>query len=469
VPTVLAALKKMSPERKIFAGLETPRKKSVGKTLEELIDENITSAIVTGYISSNVDFAEKLYIRKPEESSLLFEGSFYPMTREEAYEKISVANIELGSMNVAENILEEKEGDFSLIILNEKRIVAARDPLGVVPLYYGENNFMVALASNKKALWNLGIQEPKCFPPGNVAVASNGGFKFKPVRTLIYPDPKYIGLEEASQILQRILECSIRKRISDLKKVAVAFSGGLDSSLVAFLANKCGAEVQLIYVSLENQTETQEALKAAEDLDLPIRVHLFKLTDVEKVISRVVWLVEEPDPVKTSIGIPFYWTAEKAAETGFRVLLAGQGADELFGGYQRYVTEYIREGDEKVRKTMFQDVFKIHENNTERDAKICNFHDIELRLPFGSFELAQFALCLPTELKFEKRIDSLRKLVLRKAAKNLGIPDEIADKPKRAVQYSTGINNALKKIAKEHNVSIGEYVNQLFLKAKIHN
>jgi asparagine synthase (glutamine-hydrolysing) len=95
--------------------------------------------------------------------------------------------------------------------------------------------------------------------------------------------------------------------------------------------------------------------------------------------------------------------------------------------------------------------------------KICGFHDVELRLPFASYEIADFALSLPVELKIEKKADSLRKLVLRKVAENLGLPASIAEKPKRAVQYSTGINDALKKIANKHKRTIKEYVNALFL------
>jgi asparagine synthase (glutamine-hydrolysing) len=217
---------------------------------------------------------------------------------------------------------------------------------------------------------------------------------------------------------------------------------------------------------MENESETEEAIAVSEALNLPLQVHLFKDSDVEKTLPKVVALIEEADPIKVSVGVPFYWTAEKAAEAGLRVVLAGQGADELFGGYQRYVNEYCKDGSEAVLKTMFNDVVNIHKSNLERDLKITSYHDIELRLPFASFGIAEFAVSLPIECKIEPRPDTLRKLVLRRVALNAGMPSSVVDKPKKAVQYSTGINDAVKRIAKKNGKTVKEYVNELFQESK---
>jgi asparagine synthase (glutamine-hydrolysing) len=398
------------------------------------------------------------------DTTVLFDGRIYsPTLGASGTETIGKKLQRLDHFKASEAFLKEVEGDFSFIIAEPQRIIAGRDPVGVQPLYYGENRTVAALASNRKALWKLGIDEALSFPPGHLAFVSREGFKFKPVKTLVYSEPKQVTMQKAAETLQRLLERSVRRRVSGTKEIAVAFSGGLDSSVVAFLAKKCQANVHLIHVSLENRPETEEAKKAADGLSLPLHVYLFREADVEKVVSRVVELIEEADPIKASIGVPFYWTAEKASEAGFRVLLAGQGADELFGGYQRYVNDYLLYGKERVRRAMFDDVVRLHESNIERDVKICGFHDVELRLPFASYQIAKFALNLPVELKIERKVDSLRKLVLRKVAADVGLPSSMVEKPKKAVQYATGISDALKKLAKKQGRTVKDYVNTLFL------
>jgi asparagine synthase (glutamine-hydrolysing) len=425
------------------------------KSTVAVLEKREENAILSQY--------EKQHCFCLEDAKVLFDGRIYSADPSISGKRVFVEKLQQANrIKASEAFLKETEGDFSFIIVEPRRIIAGRDPIGVAPFYYGENSNIAALASNRRALWKLGVDETKSFPPGHLAFVSREGFKFKPVRTLTNSPPKIITMQEAAQTLLKLLEQSISERLWGTKKIAVAFSGGLDSSIVAFLASKRSMNVHLIHVSLENRSETEDAKKAAEELKLPLHVYLFREGDVERVVAKVVELIEEPDLVKASIGVPFYWAAEKAARAGFNVILAGQGADELFGGYQRYVNEYLLEGKEKVREMMFKDVVRLHESNIERDEKICGFHDVELRLPFASYELAKFAVTLPLELKIERKAGSLRKLVLREVAEKIGLPSFITTKPKRAVQYSTGINGALRRLAKKEKATVAAYINKLF-------
>ncbi|MCW4046193.1 MAG: asparagine synthetase B [Candidatus Bathyarchaeota archaeon] len=454
---VVSVLKSLHTGKHVNFGIASSTIVRTYKDVDAFRNYGLKLPVVMGYAFSNAHPNAEPQCVKLEDAAIVFDGQIYSPTGTSAIELLAKKPLQ---RDRGKALFDEIEGDFSFLIAEPKSITAGRDVVGVQPLYYGENKKVAALASSRKALWKLGIEKTSSFPPGNLAFVTSEGFKFKPVKTLTYAKPKTITMQTAAKTLQKLLEQSIHRRIAGTTEVAVAFSGGLDSSVVAFLAKKCGADMRLIHVSLENRPETEEAKKAADLLRLPIQVHLFKEADVEKVISKVVGLIEEPDPVKASIGIPFYWTAEKAAEAGLHVLLAGQGADELFGGYQRYVSDYLTYGEENVRRAMFEDVARLHESNIERDVKICRFHGVELRLPFASYQIAQFALSLPLELKIEKNQNSLRKLVLRKVAENIGLPKSIVEKPKKAMQYATGVSDALKN--SEGNKTVKEYVNMLF-------
>lgn len=462
---VVSVLKALSAERSDCSEVATPTGCRVGKDADALESQDLKSATAVGYTFPKTLPHGETQSARLESAALVFTGRIYSPTRKASAAKFVANKLKQDHHKAAETLLDEVEGDYAFIVAEPEAIIAGRDPIGVQPLYYGENRNVAALAANRKALWKLGVEKVQSFPPGHLAFVSREGFKFKPVKTLEYSKPKQMTMQEAAGTLQRLLENSVRKRTWGLQEVAVAFSGGLDSSVIAFMAKKCRVDVQLIHVSLEKQHETEEAKKAADELNLPIQVNLFREEEVEKVARKVVGLVEEPDPVKLSIGVPFYWAAEKTAEAGFKVLLAGQGADELFGGYQRYVNDYLLYEKEEIRKKMFDDVAKLHESNIERDVKICSFFDVELRLPFASYAIADFALSLPLELKIEKKADSLRKLVLRKVAESMGLPSSIAEKPKKAVQYATGVSDALKKLAKKQKATVNGYVNELFLQS----
>ena len=245
----------------------------------------------------------------------------------------------------------------------------------------------------------------------------------------------------------------------------MAFSGGLDSSIIALLSKKSETNVQLIHISMEDQFETEHARVAADELKLPIQVRTYSEEDVSRTLPAVLRAIEEPDPVKASIGIPIYWASEQAAKMNLRVMLAGQGGDELFAGYKRYVDQFVNEGSEAASATVFNDIIRMHESNLERDFKICNSLGIELRLPFASWQIVKFAVDLPVELKIQPFDDTLRKLVLRQAALNMRLPESMANRPKKAVQYATGVNSVLKRLAGKNGLTVKKYLEKTFRKA----
>jgi asparagine synthase (glutamine-hydrolysing) len=227
------------------------------------------------------------------------------------------------------------------------------------------------------------------------------------------------------------------------------------------LAKLFTVEVQLITVGLENPHELQHAKAAADILGLPLHIQAYTQDDVEQTLPKVLWLIEEPDVMKAGVAIPLFWTARIASKLGFHILLAGQGADELFGGYQRYLKDYVT-GDKALRDSIYHDVKTCYEKNFQRDNQACSFHKVELRLPFTDKKVVDFSLSLPTHLKTKSPRDSLRKRVLRLTAQNLGMPQFIFNRRKRAVQYATGVNKALRRLARKESLNSREYVKRVF-------
>lgn len=460
--TAYEMLKISATEKPEAVGIASPFNVKTGKDVHALQGQDLDSHIIIGHIFSKTVKLDKPQPTQVKNATIVFEGRMYPPKKGISDAEAFTREMQQDRYRTVMRLIKEIEGDFAFAVAEPDKLIAGRDPVGLQPLFYGESEECAVLASERKTIWRIGLEDVHSFPPGHIAIADERGFKFQPIKTIHYSQPNRATMQAAAEELQALLQQSIRQRVSGLKEIAVAFSGGLDSSIIAFLAKKSKLKVRLIHVSLKNQPETEHARAVAKELELPLHVQLFTEEDVEKVVQRTVELIEEPDPIETSIGIPFYWTARKTAEMNLKVLLAGQGADELFGGYKRYVDDYLIHGSEKTRKRMFNDVARLYETNLEGDFKICNFHKVELRLPFATYRIAKFALGLPIRLKIEPKRDTKRKLVLRKAAENLGLSQLVIGKPKKAIQYATGVNNILKKIAKKNGLSIKEYLSNMF-------
>ena len=464
VRTALTMLEAMNSNNLEAYGVASPKTIRIEKSLSTLQKTRVKSSTAVGYAFSQILPKDKPQPLKLDDAAIVFDGRLYPVETSRPDAEIFAAKLVSNLEQATSTFAKKADGDFALAVAKPRKIVVARDSMGVRPLYYGENQEFAALASEQKALWSIGIKNTNSYPPGCVSLVDGTGFKFTVARRITFSAPKQITMQTAARELQTLLEHSVNERVSDLKEVAIAFSGGLDSSVIASLVKKINKNVVLIHVSLQNAPEVEYAKQAAEHLKLPLYCYLHTENEVLTTIQKVLAAIEEPDPVKVSIGIPIYWAAEKAREIGFNVLLAGQGADELFGGYKRYVDKYLEGGPERVEKSIFNDVTRMYIDNLERDSKICNHLNVELRLPFATRRMANFALSLPLELKLDRTSSTLRKLILRRVAEDLLLPPKIANKPKKAIQYTTGISKTLKKIARQQRTTIAAYLQKTYEK-----
>jgi asparagine synthase (glutamine-hydrolysing) len=431
------------------------------ESLNMLADCKVRSAIAVGYNLNQIlpkDIPQPL---QRDDLRFAFEGRIYPTSEisdcKKALERIEEPNdIELGKF------VKRVEGTYVLAAMHNDRLLIARDLFGCRPLYWGEIKGMMAFASEQKALWTLGIDIPRRLPPGSIYnVASDSA----PIQTSIiseHPTIERIDLDSAAKKLSELLVESVRKRSGDVRSVAIAYSGGVDSAVLASSCRLAGLEVKLFTVAVKDNAELQYAKQSAKALEMPLIVKQYSSSDLERSVPEVIWRTEKTDLMNLCIAVPVFWASKLAAENGFAVIFAGQGADELFGGYDRYITSYQRDGPEKANDMMMRDVQRIAELNLERDDQATAGTKTELRLPFCDWSLVRYGLALPIRLKIGGTEEHLQKLVLRKVAHLQGIPAFISEKPKRAVQYSTGVTASFRLLAKRAAMSPQDYVSKRF-------
>ena len=460
VPHTVAMLKELTHRGADAHGIATPNSVRMTKSLDSLSMEKIDSDVALGHNFSSLLPKDSPQPVLGDNFSLVFEGRFFPPRKTPETDEI-LRRLKPDPEKQACNVIKKLEGSYVFAVALYNKVLVGRDVIGANSLYCGENETICAIASERKALWTLGMNDVKSFPPGNLAVINTSGFSFQPVKNVTQSPIKAIDMEPAAKHLQKLLLESTRKRVADVDKVAVAFSGGLDSSLIAVLAKLCEVGVHLISVGLRNQQEIQSAKLAAEALELPLSIQTYTMKDVKHILPKTLWLIETPNPVKASIAVPFYWVAEITSKMKCKVLFAGQESDELFGGYQRYLREYARSVI-TVRNAMYSDVTCAYETNFQRDIQVCSFHKVELRLPFADPKVVNFALSLPVNLKIGSPQDALRKKVLRQVAKNLEMPAFIVNKTKKAIQYATGVQKALRKLSRKEGLNLNEYINRIF-------
>lgn len=464
MPEVVRMLNALKHRGKDACGIATDSILTIKRGIDDLSElSNIESNIALGYNFSAILPGDVPQPIEANNLKIAFTGRFFSSENTtDADIIVSLLKRFKDAKEVAEHTISEINGSFSFIILNGRRLIVGREPLGATPLYLGINEQIYALASERKALWFIGIknEQIKSFPPGNLAEITENGIAIQPVKTLEKPKIKSISEEEAIRRLHTMLLDSIRRRTVNLERFSIAFSGGLDSAIIASLALEAGKRPLLISVGLEGSEELRHAEMIADEIGLPIKTEAYTLKDVEETLPKVLWLIEEDNALMASIYIPVFWTANISSKMDLKIMLSGQGSDEMFAGYHKYLREY----GGNIEQTLYNDVLTLHENSLEPEDKICSFNGVEVRFPYLDYDLVSFALNIPPAMKIESERDSLRKRVLRHLAKHIGLPPEVYLRPKKAIQYGTSVSKALKRIASKKGLNVQKFISQVFQK-----
>ncbi len=345
-------------------------------------------------------------------------------------------------------------GGYAMLGVSNEGFLAGRDPVGQKPLYYGSDNGIVMFASLKSALTNAGITDPKPMPAGQIVSITNLKSSADETYRLEDVAEDLTNEEEAVKKLGDLLVESATRTVPEGS--AVAFSGGLDSTLVTKAAMLSDRKVELLTVGLEDQPELQHAQQVADQMRLPITVRELTKKEVIDLIPDVVQATESVDPTVVSVALPFYAACQVARAKGFTYVVAGQLSDELFGGYARF--EELAGNDATVKREVWDSVVSAPANDFEPGDKVAVTNHLDLRCPFAYLPLVQYALRIPARFKVSiQNGRPVRKYILRMLASSWGLPGSVVDRPKKAIQYSTGVMNVLEKEAKSRGLGLRDF------------
>ena len=225
-----------------------------------------------------------------------------------------------------------------------------------------------------------------------------------------------------------------------------ALSGGVDSALIAAIARQ-----PCLVVGMEGCHDIRQAEKVANILDLSLHVRVITPEDVAKALPEVISLIKDPSPVDIGIGTTLYFVAETAQKLGHERILTGQGADEIFGGYARYLDAH---GD--ILNEMFANDFATLAGQRRRDQGIAGTKGTCLSMPYLDVRVVCAADAIPPADRVQ---GSVRKKPLREVARQY-LPETYANYEKKAMQYGTGIWKEIKRIARQngYHSSVSDFI-----------
>ena len=327
------------------------------------------------------------------------------------------------------------DAEFALVLFDgeTKQFVAARDPFGIRPLYYGyDDTGVIVFASEPKNLVGL-CSAIRPFPPGHYWQA--GAFH-------CYNDIGRVDkvcrddLETACRKIRDKLVSGVKKRLVADAKVGFLLSGGLDSSLVcAIAAKESSAPIRTFAIGMARDAIDLKYARQVADYIGSEHTEVFMTPeDVIHSLETVIASLGTFDITTIRASMGMYLVCKAIHETtDIRVLLTGEISDELFGykytDFAPSAQAFQQEAQKRVRELHMYDVL--------RADRCISVHSLEARVPFGDLDFAAYVMALDPEMKLNKY--GKGKYLLRHAFEDTGLlPDEILWREKAAFSDAVG-------------------------------
>ena len=346
-------------------------------------------------------------------------------------------------------MFKRMDAEFALILFDGEsgEFIAARDPIGIRPLYYGyDAQGVIIFASEPKNLVGL-TDKILPFPPG--CYYRSGQFHR-------YSDIAYVekvspdGLDEACKKIHDKLIAGVQKRLVADAKVGFLLSGGLDSSLVcAIAARECSHPIETFAIGMtEDAIDLKYARQTADYIGSHHTEVYMTPDEVIGSLEKVIELLGTYDITTIRASMGMYLCCKAIHEqTDIRVLLTGEISDELFGykytDFAPSAVEFQKEAEKRVRELHMYDVL--------RADRCISVNSLEARVPFGDLDFVSYVMSIDPELKMNKF--GKGKYLLRHAFEGQGyLPDEILWREKAA--FSDAVGHSMVNYLKDYAESI---------------
>ena len=331
------------------------------------------------------------------------------------------------------NMLQELKGVFAFVLVDtkENHIFAARDRIGIRPLFYKINKDNTLFASEAKALQDMD-GEVKPFLPGHMYIHTPQSYQFQPYYFLPHPKTFYKINDLFVQIKHR-LQKSVRLRLQSDRPMGCFLSGGLDSSIICSLLQKEYTPLSTFSIGMKGSPDVKYAKQLSSFLNTKHHTVEFTFEEAFKKLPELIRLIETYDVTTIRASMPQYILSQYIKKnTNIKVLFSGEGADELFAGY-KYLSSAPNEKElsEELYKLVHQ-LYKYDVLRTDRTTASCG---LEVRVPFLDSDFVSFAMNISPQ---EKQTD-MEKYILRKAFEN-DLPHEIVWRRKDAFSDAVGLN-----------------------------
>ncbi|MGI8873097.1 MAG: asparagine synthase (glutamine-hydrolyzing) [Egibacteraceae bacterium] len=275
-------------------------------------------------------------------------------------------------------------------------LVAARDPVGIKPLYWARRGEQTLFASELAAFDVEWRPDVEVFPPGHYWTPDTGLVRYA---TLEVSGPELTTWDEAKAQVRSTLITAVHRRMMSDVGIGVFLSGGLDSSLVAAIAARAarerGERLLSFAVGLADSPDLVAARAVAKHLDLEHHERVYTVEEAAANVDQVVAVTESYEPSLVRSAVPNFFLAELAARH-VKVVQTGEGADELFAGY-----DYLRDlGDtDELRAELVRSVAGLHNLNLQRCDRVTMAHGLEARVPFLDLDMIAVAQRVPAAWK----------------------------------------------------------------------